>query len=505
MLCFVSCSDNAVRKTKISISVPKDVIERVFDEAARESSATADPECSVVAYLYVDGWADPGSGNFKSIDKINYSNIKDVSFTFPNIYIDAKIQAQIIVSCGNISYSGWSNEMTLTEEGAELEVEITKDKRLVTLTPKYGEKITMLNLGVPEEGEDSYGNEYLEFTLPAEAKGYSCTWYIDEIRQDETSDTLRIYKALTTNGEHTISFAGQNGNKRCSGEGAINITKKDERYVFISTDKGLEFNINKLPGDEKFDGLYIKELTTELIIDAEMKPDMTSWTGVWPFVEKGQVYTFVLCGSWGRLNPNSTDDYWKQMTVTVSYEGNSNTPLSEFDKEAFRMIQNYAKDKKYSATEKIVPGDSGSQETHVFFDFEESDKKEISTLFNTSGYNAIRIWLDMQFVFTRPNDPENLNAGTYDDWFTGLGDYILDPGREHLAYLNYDIIEHLDDDSKTRFKSYLTKEIGNSEYELRVDFFYKLKGMTNQTFKIECTNEKNNFRNLKVKRLANGN
>ena len=502
MLCFVSCSGNTIRKTKISISVPKDVIERVLDEAAREGSATADQECSVVAFLYVDGWADPNSGNFKSIDRINYSNIEDVTFTFPDIYIDARIQAQIIVSCGSVSYSGWSSEMTLTEEGAELEVEITKDKRLVTVASGIGEKITSLNLAAPSEGADSYGNEYWEFTLPEEAQGYSCTWYIDEIRQDETSDTLRIYKALTTKGEHTISFAGKNGNKRCTGERIVDIVKEDNRYEFISTDKGLEFRINRLQNDERFDGIFIKELTTNIQIDAEMRSDMTGWTGLWPFVEKGQYYTFELNGNWGQLNPNTNDDYWKKKIITVCYEGNSNTPLSETDKEYLKILQNYAKNKNYTATEKRVNVD-GAQETHVFLTINESEKKEISNMFKASGGNAIRISLDMQFVFTKPNNPQDLTDGYYEVWFGGLGDYILDPGRKHSEYSDYDIIAHMNEDEQLNFKDYLATEIGDSDYELRVNFFYKLKGMSNQTFKIECTNEANDYKNIKVTRLGN--
>ena len=96
-----------------------------------------------------------------------------------------------------------------------------------------------------------------------------------------------------------------------------------------------------------------------------------------------------------------------------------------------------------------------------------------------------------------------MTAGYYDDWFGGLGDYILDPGRKHSEYSDYDIIAHMNKDDQLHFKNYLATEIGDSDYELRVNFFYKLKGMSNQTFKIECTNEANDYKNIKVTRLGN--
>ena len=59
LLGFTACSDQAKQNSSVSVTLPKEVIQKVADEAAREGAALSDDSlCDIICLIYVDGWAE---------------------------------------------------------------------------------------------------------------------------------------------------------------------------------------------------------------------------------------------------------------------------------------------------------------------------------------------------------------------------------------------------------------------------------------------------------------
>ena len=491
LFCFSACSDNSITKTDISISIPKDVILKVFDEAAREGVDTTGTPCNVYSFLYIDGWSEEWVQDMHKQKDVPFSNINDIEFDYPEVYVGAEIIARVIVSCGNVSYSGWSEEKILGEEGAELLVTLEKDQRTLAIETNDVTGIEEFDLDSPSVHVDTYGNEYWEFTIPQEAQGYKCTWFLDEELQGDVSNSLKVYKDLLPKGFHSISFAGTNGNKKCTGETSVFINKQsDERFVYICTDEGIEFCVNRLPEDDVFYNLFIQESESLLQVAAEMKNDQRYWSGCWPFVEPGKTYSFELCGEMGALNEGSTDSHWKSKSLPpITYNGNTTSVISDEDLEYISIINNYEHNKKYTLKE--VKASGSNEIKQLLFNYKPTEENEIFNLFKESGVDVERIGIEFQLVYfievrDEPDNPENTATHLEQWWLTGTGDFMLEAGDRRREFKDYDLMEKFADSNKEEYKAGLArmKELGGSDYEIRLGFYYRVKGRRYQNLKI---------------------
>lgn len=528
ILTLAACANNAPSKADVSLTIPKEVIQTIADEAAREGEVTADTLCNITCLLYVDGWAEAfnewnaydrveetdASGN-KTVKLVNLHNdyenhylieknvplskINDVVLTHPEVYIGAKVQADVIVSCGKVSYSGRSVEVELTEAGATLEVTLKKDKRKINITNTEILPVEEYKLTDPTEGVDKYGNEYWDFKVPAQAQDYSINWFVDSERQNSTASTLRLYKALISKGPHSVSYAGTNGNKKCTGDYLVYVNKRDseeDRIVFISTDKGLEFVINRFESDVRFNDFNIRDRGTDIQINCEMNRDeinnCKTWHGIWPFVEPGNVYTFDVSGHWGDpSDPNHAtpdDDHWKQKTVTVQYTGDRNAPVSKKDWEYISIINNYVNTKQYTVKEVNIAAEGKPLDIRYISTFIPTEENEIFKLFAESNTvsGIIAEWQVLYYKKNNPDDPTD--PWTHEEWITSPRQWMYETGDRQTKFVDFDILEEEEwrrEDLKNRWDA-IQNDIAltNSDVYLRMEFFYRLQGMGDQTFRI---------------------
>ena len=518
MICALSffssaCSNNVVAKTDISVNVPKEVIQRVVDEAAREVALPADAKCTVIAFLYIDSYADPWDERHGTQIKkeIPVSEINDMEFNFTEVYVGAELISRVIVSCGTVSYSGWSEKQTLRikkdannedlrdpetdefiVEGNELTVELQKDAKSIQIENNTYVPFEEFEIIQSPLSTDANGNEYWEFKLPEEAKEYDCIWSVDEETQSDTTDSLKLYKALMSKGIHTISFAGVNGTKKCSGQTTIPITKESkERFVFIPTDKGLEFRINKFAGETVFDSIELRERSTQVMFRPEMNQNKDCYTGCWPFVDNGKTYEFDVWGNWGEPKGSNNDDYYKNIIVSADYKGSRNSAFKEANKEYANIIMNYARNKQYTLKEKKSTEEG--EPNHVIFNYEQTDKMEVFNLFDGLDVEVTNIRFELNFVYRAPNLP--------DDWIGGISDNMIYAGDINKKFVDIDTYERFYNTDKTKFKNKM-EEIGNDDYEAQFAFTYRIKGISNQTFKFEAGNpEDDGYRTMKVERV----
>ena len=525
LLGFTACSDQAKQNSSVSVTLPKEVIQKVADEAAREGAALSDDSlCDIICLIYVDGWAEAYSywdayweytdkngqkqrvlhndyrNHFLIEKNIPLSKIDDVVLTHPDVYVGAKVQAEVIVSCGNVSYSGKSIEVELTEEGADLEVILKKDKRGIVIGQSQDDilEIEEIPLESPQNAVDDAGNEYWLFTIPEKAKAYKINWYLDNDQVAGNSDSLKLYKALVSKGDHTISYAGKDGNKRAAGEITINVDKEQKRIVVISTEKGLEFCINRFDTDVRFNDLCVRDLATGIEISCE-KPreadgNYTSWQGIWPFVEPGKEYTLDLHGHWGAptdaAHNTINDDHWKSELVAVTYTGSRDTPLSQKDLDYISTITNYVKNNQYSAKEVNIAAQGKAPEIRLITDFVPTKENEIFNVFADAG-KVSGIYAEWQFIYQKKNDDGN---GSHEEWLFNPRITMYEAGERRLKFENFDLVARENDDRIAEFQrdwdameAIPAGERPNDYYglELRMKFLFKLQGLNNQGIWIE--------------------
>ena len=514
LLCFASCSGGVTQKTDISVNIPKEVIQTVADEAARAGEISDDAKCNIICLLYVDGWAEAYADDWQLDDQGNviypsdrhyylkkdleYKNIQDVKFTYPDIYVGAKIQAQVIIICGNISYSGLSKEEDLTEDGASLHVEVSKDKRKITIENEEIKELKEIQLPDPTDDVDKYGNEYWLFTVPEENKEFAVSWFLDGKRQNGTDSTLKVYKALLSKGEHIISCSATGGNETCAGEKRINVNVQPERVALICTEKGFEFRVNRFDSDIRFDSLQFKDNGTGLILNCDVPGVDNSgyygWTGCWPFVEPGKDYSFIVGGNWGEQNKDDNGDLkfgtdgkpdcWKEVKISMKYYADSTNLITDNDWDYINTINNYTHDKRITAVEKNN-GTTDNPDINYYITLNQTEKNEVYNLFKDSGLKISSIRAEMQImklVRNNPNDPNDLSV--YDDWFHAPSVMMYETGTRR-SINNCDFKSLLGNDDQKNFmekwNAYNSKADG---WYLRIQFFYKIQGLPYQSIKV---------------------
>ena len=514
LLCFASCSGGVTQKTDISVNIPKEVIQTVADEAARAGEISDDAKCNIICLLYVDGWAEAYADDWQLDDQGNviypsdrhyylkkdleYKNIQDVKFTYPDIYVGAKIQAQVIIICGNISYSGLSKEEDLTEDGASLHVEVSKDKRKITIENEEIKELKEIQLPDPTDDVDKYGNEYWLFTVPEENKEFAVSWFLDGKRQNGTDSTLKVYKALLSKGEHIISCSATGGNTTCAGEKRINVNVQPQRIVFICTEKGFEFRVNRFDSDIRFDSLYVQEQSTGIILNCDVPQVDDSgyygWTGCWPFVEPEKEYSFAVRGQWGdQLTDDNGDlkyndgkpDCWKDTVVTMKYYADSTNLITDNDLDYINTINNYSHDKRVSAVEKNK-GTTENPDIYYYVTLDQTDKNEVYNLFKDSGLKVSSIRAEMQLFKYVRNNPQSLtDLSVYEDWFCNPSIMMYETGTRR-SIKDFDLKSLWDKNDKDGFMTrWNSMNIKDNDLYLRIQFFYKIQGWPYQTIKVD--------------------
>ena len=519
VLAFTACSGSTAGTTSnsnVNFVFPREVIEQIVSRSVSFGDAGNVP-CTLTVTLYVDSWAQEEKSEEVTLNTLS---TKGKSFVFKEILVGTNVIAKAVVVCGDDSYSGWSKMVELTIDGAELSVGLTKDKRALESDDSVL-TIQEVELPLPQEKIDSIGNEYWEIDASKiEAlKNSKFTWFVDTEVKNETGSVLKIYKRLMGNGIHEVLLSAIDGNTKYTATTSISIYNPYERVAFVSTDNGLEFRINYNVADgEHLDYTNLREKTTGIIIECDGTYRHGGWTGCWPFVQPGEVYTFDLGG-----------DYWEP-DIKVTYEGTRNEPLSKKDLEILNSMGNYPLNNLYSVKEVNV-GTDAAPRVHPLFTYDQKES-EIYDLFKDSEIEITRIGIDFQFVnyyvVQVHENPDDSNSPTHDEereeWFAGFGSTLRESGYEHGKYVDYDLYNRLDDYNKIKF-DYVVNGIdpendsdihyddkgtdkvytqlnSNDDYELRLNFFYSLKGWRNMFFKIECTNDNNNHRNVKVQRLG---
>lgn len=499
LLCFTSCADGAKKKTEISVNVPKEVIQEVAERAAREGETADQKTCDIVCLLYVDGWAEAfgewdwydedgsvrhsGENNFlyeKNVPYNDISELKDIKFTFPEIYVGAKVQAQVIIVCGKTSYSGFSEVVEeLEETGAVLKITLEKDFRKVILGENNVQPIQEIEISEPVDSVDDYGNECWTFTVQDDVQDYVFTWFFDGQIQNSSNNSLKLYKALISKGEHLITCKGKSGNKTCSGQLTVDINKRqnveaEDRIIFISTDRGLEFCINRFDDDVEFDELYIREKSTDICLYCSYGFGEKGWTGCWPFVEPDKTYYFSVNGKWGAENTDGSGDYSKSKAVDVKYTGRANTPITQQDREYLDIISNYAKNKQYNAKE-VNLGTAEEPDIHYILNFEQTEKNELFNLFKASGYKASVITCNINLISYQP---------TSENWWIGRSFDIYNTGEYRSKLKDYDFINLFDDNSRHELMDKWTSDhIADYPLAIEIYFDFKLQGMNSQSIR----------------------
>ena len=496
ILCLASCSDGAKKNTDISVSVPKEVVQEVAQEAAREGETGSQKTCDIVCLLYVDGWAEafgewdwydengdvryPSDNNFileKNIPYNEISDLEDVKFTYPEVYVGASIQAQVIIVCGKTSYSGYSEVINeLQETGASLHVTLEKDFRKVILGGNNVQPIQEIAIASPVDSVDDFGNECWNFTVPEDVEDYVFSWFFDGELQNGSKNTLSLYKALLPKGEHLISCKGTSGNKTCSGQLTVDINRRmsveaEDRIIFISTERGLEFRVNRFDGDVFFKDLYIREKSSDIKVNCEVSwidaSGCYGWTGCWPFVEPGKTYYFSVNGNWGTENSAGSGDYYKSKAISVKYTGTTNTPIAQQDWEYMKIINNYAHNKQYTATE--------TDDKHFLINFEQTEKNELFDLFKASGYKISGINCYMILISYQ-------TSGTL--WWIRSGYDIYSTGDRRPKLVNLDFINNLDDYNRTEYEKWDDYHIADYPLGIEITFKCKIQGMNQQSFEV---------------------
>ncbi len=219
--------------------------------------------------------------------------------------------------------------------------------------------------------EDDLGQQFTKVSIKdaPDLSGYTLIWKIDGIEEPERGTELNVYEALFSSGIHKVSLLAVNaeGTSFYEGETLISITRNlEERIVFISTDRGLEFRINRFTDDVSFEHVELKDEASGISVTTTFENSLSGWRGYWPFVEPNKEYTFILHGKIG----DDTELVDRKLDPVI-YKGNRNTPVTDFMK---RYISSYER------TEKELMLSSGAT-GYACVTYRQSSQKELSNIF----------------------------------------------------------------------------------------------------------------------------
>lgn len=219
--------------------------------------------------------------------------------------------------------------------------------------------------------EDELGQQFTKVSIKdaPDLSGYTLIWKIDGIEEPERGTELNVYEALFPSGIHKVSLLAVNaeGTSFYEGETLISITRNlEERIVFISTDRGLEFRINRFTDDVSFEHVELKDEASGISVTTTFENSLSGWRGYWPFVEPNKEYTFILHG---KIRDDT--ELVDRKLDPVIYKGNRNTPVTDFMKSYISS---------YKRTEKDLMLSSGAT-GYACVTYRQSSQKELSNIF----------------------------------------------------------------------------------------------------------------------------
>lgn len=228
--------------------------------------------------------------------------------------------------------------------------------------------LTELNLSYTSSTDEYGQNCYivsLDETNP-DISGYNLTWKIDGVAKNETGSQLIVYDALLSIGKHSVvlTAVSPDGKKICAGNTSINITReKESRVAFVSTERGIEFRVNRFTTDKYFENMELVEAESNISVKTEFETSLSGWTGYWPFVEPNKEYTFILKGKIGEST--AIEEYYQ---VPVEYKGTRNSPITE------EVLSNIKQFKQQAVNLSSASGDA-------CVSYEQSSGKELTNMF----------------------------------------------------------------------------------------------------------------------------
>lgn len=306
------------------------------------------------------------------------------------------------------------------------------------------------------DSEDSYSQKYYTFTLAEsnpDVTGFSFIWTIDGVEEAETGSQLKVYEDLLSIGRHSIALlaVSPDGSKVCEGESYISVSREvEKRVAFVSTDRGLEFRVNRFTEDTYFENIELREEESQISVKADFEETLSGWKGYWPFVEPDKEYTFVLRARLGE--ETQVNDHYQ---YPVKYEGSRNTPISE------ALLSKIETFRQQNLSLNAAPG-------LMNVSFRQSSNKELTNMF--TGYNDISV------------TKSSLCFDVYDsNWGWYMSNYYNEDGFIPESVSNYDVIYSLPEDDWGRNNVLNNLESG-SEVFVTLQAIYVLNDDKNQYF-----------------------
>ena len=428
-----------------------------------------------------------------------------ITLTFEEIPVGTKIMAKAMIYQGEeeIAY-GESGEIEVKEEGNELSVKLEYTKEFpksATIEIKIDGETTVTaneikllateskvrpSATVSADGGPIVEYEIFNISPDSDAqnllKDFDLTWKIDGFEENEKGMTLKVYKDLLSNGPHTISLLAKNNDKKYYiGEIEVSVEReKEERVVFVSTERGLEFRINRFTTDNWFENTRLIDVDTDIIIVPIFEKGMNGWKGYWPFVEPNRQYQFVLEGSMGDFPIDETFkknemDYRRITLDPVTYIGERNTPITAEMKQIIRTFR--------SADDLSVDTSQGYARVSI----SEEQLGPFTTLFDIYK-NDPYLKISKSFVtFTVWKEGWS--------WLAGY-DYSVDD-KMPSSLNNYDIIANLPEDDWGR-KNVLSTLSTGDRFFIDLEPTYNFNGDKNQFFKISSKKSPTDGENMAV-------
>ena len=124
----------------------------------------------------------------------------------------------------------------------------------------------------------------------------------------------------------------------------------------------------------------------------------------------------------------------------------------------------------------------------IFTNIEAPEENEIFKLFAESNTvsGIIAEWQVLYYKKNNPDDPTD--PWTHEEWITSPRQWMYETGDRQTKFVDFDILEEEEwrrEDLKNRWDA-IQNDIAltNSDVYVRMEFFYRLQGMGDQTFRI---------------------
>ena len=399
---ITACSSQSDSKllSEVSFSLSSQTCEKIMARAAEKSGEGKSLTLKVSLILLSEN-----ESKNESLDITK--NVKGpLLFSFTEIPVGTKVKAKAWIYYGEEEFAyGESDEIEVKENDNKLSLKLKYSKELakdativITIDDETSLSASEITLEAVESSVKPSNNaastvEYEVFNISPLAadqsllQGFDLTWAIDGFEENEKGMSLKVYKDLLSSGPHTVSLVAKNADKKYFvGEIEVSVEReKEERIVFVSTERGLEFRINRFTSDEYFENTRLKELDSDIQIIQLYEKAFSGWKGYWPFVKPDGEYQFLLEGS------VNSDSYSSITLDPVTYLGQRNTPITSAMIQKTKAFKN--EDLTVDSSEaypKITISEEDFSDFKTFFDIYKNDPY----LKVTKSFASISLWTE---------------------------------------------------------------------------------------------------------------